>query len=177
MGDDMKKVYLIGYMGCGKSAIGKRLSYATRMPFYDMDTEIVRMTGMTIPQIFETYGEEYFRDMETEFLRTFRDEHCIIATGGGVAMRQENREIMRRTGLVFFLNAPFRDIWRRISTDRNRPVVQRSTRSELESLFTKRKPHYLHAAHFKVETERRSLRDITDYIAFQIGRLKGKQSK
>ena len=115
MGDDMKKVYLIGYMGCGKSAIGKRLSYATRMPFYDMDTEIVRMTGMTIPQIFETYGEEYFRDMETEFLRTFRDEHCIIATGGGVAMRQENREIMRRTGLVFFLNAPFRDIWRRIS--------------------------------------------------------------
>ena len=79
------------------------------------------MTGMTIPQIFETYGEEYFRDMETEFLRTFRDEYCIIATGGGVAMRQENREIMRRTGLVFFLNAPFRDIWRRISTDRNRP--------------------------------------------------------
>ena len=133
MGDDMKKVYLIGYMGCGKSAIGKRLSFATKMPFYDMDTEIVRMTGLTIPQIFEMYGEEYFREMETEFLRTFRDEYCIIATGGGVAMRKENREIMRKTGLVFFLNAPFRDIWRRISTDRNRPIVQRSTRTDLES--------------------------------------------
>ncbi len=173
MGDDMKKVYLIGYMGCGKSAIGKRLSFATKMPYYDMDTEIVRMTGLTIPQIFEMYGEERFREMETEFLRTFRDEFCIIATGGGVAMRKENREIMRKTGLVFFLNAPFRDIWRRISTDRNRPIVQRSTRSDLEQLFNNRKPHYLQGAHFKVETENRSLRDIVDYIAFQIGRLKG----
>ena len=91
MGDDMKKVYLIGYMGCGKSAIGKRLSFATKMPFYDMDTEIVRKTGMTIPQIFEKYGEEYFREMETEFLRTFRDEYCIIATGGGVAMRKRKQ--------------------------------------------------------------------------------------
>ena len=91
--------------------------------------------------------------METEFLRTFRDEFCIIATGGGVAMRKENREIMRKTGLVFFLNAPFRDIWRRISTDRNRPIVQRSTRAELEKLFNKRKPLYLQGAHFKVETE------------------------
>lgn len=89
-------------MGCGKSAIGKRLSFATKMPYYDMDTEIVRMTGLTIPQIFEMYGEERFREMETEFLRTFRDEFCIIATGGGVAMRKENREIMRETGLVFF---------------------------------------------------------------------------
>ena len=138
MGDDMKKVYLIGYMGCGKSAIGKRLSFATKMPYYDMDTEIVKKMGLTIPQIFEKYGEECFREMETEFLRTFRDEYCIIATGGGVAMRKENREIMRKTGLVFFLNAPFRDIWRRIATDRNRPIVQRSTRADLEKLFNKR---------------------------------------
>ena len=169
----MKKVYLVGYMGSGKSAIGKRLSFATKMPYYDMDNEIVRRTGLTIPQIFEMYGEEYFRELETEYLRSFRDEFCIISTGGGVAMRKENREIMRKTGLVFFLNAPFRDIWRRISTDRNRPIVQRSTRSDLEKLFNERKPHYLQSAHFKVETENRSLRDIMDYIAFQIGRLKG----
>ena len=173
MGDEMKKVYLIGYMGCGKSAIGKRLSFATKMPYYDMDSEIVKKMGMTIPEIFEKYGEERFREIETEFLRTFRDEFCIIATGGGVPMRKENREIMRRTGIVFFLNAPFRDIWRRIASDRNRPIVQRSTRMDLEKLFNERKPHYLHTAHFKVETENRSLRDIMDYIAFQIRRLKG----
>lgn len=169
----MKKVYLVGYMGCGKSAIGKRVSFAAKMPFYDMDTEIEKKMGLSIPEIFERYGEDYFRELETEFLRTFRDEHCIIATGGGVAMRKENREIMRATGLVFFLNAPFRDIWRRIATDRNRPIVQRSSREELEGLYNGRKPFYLKSAHFKVETERRSLRDITAYIAFQITRLRG----
>lgn len=169
----MRKVYLVGYMGCGKSAIGKRISFAAKLPFYDMDTEIEKKMGLSIPEIFERYGEAYFRELETEFLRSFRDEHCIIATGGGVAMRKENRDIMRATGLVFFLNAPFRDIWRRIATDRNRPIVQRSSRAELEALYNERKPYYLSSAHFKVETERRSLRDITTYIVFQITRLKG----
>lgn len=160
-------------MGSGKTAIGKRLSFATKIPFYDMDHEIEKKMGMSIPLIFEKYGEEYFRKLETEFLRSFRDEFCIISTGGGVPMRRENREIMRKTGLVFFLNAPFRDIWRRIANDKNRPIVQRSTREELEAIYKGRWPYYLKAAHFKVETERRSLREITDYIAFQIGRLKG----
>lgn len=168
----MKRVYLIGYMGCGKSAIGKRLSYLMRLPLYDMDHEIERRMGMTIPEIFEKYGEEYFRELETDFLRSFRDEFCIIATGGGVPMRAVNREIMKKTGLVFFLNAPFRDIWRRIASDKNRPVVQRSTRKELEDLYKERLPNYLSATHIKVETSRRSLRDITNYIAFQIRRLK-----
>ncbi len=59
----VKKVYLVGYMGCGKSAIGKRVSFATKLPFYDMDTEIVKKTGLTIPEIFEKHGEDYFREI------------------------------------------------------------------------------------------------------------------
>lgn len=172
MGDEMKKVYLIGYMGSGKSAIGRRLSYIVKMPFYDMDQEIVKKVGMSIADIFEVYGEEHFRDMETEFLQTFRDESCIIATGGGVPVRKVNRDIMRSTGLVFFLNAPFQNIWHRIAKLNKRPIVQRSTRAGLEKLYAERKPAYLNAAHFKVETKNRSLREITDYIAFQINRLK-----
>lgn len=172
MGDEMKKVYLIGYMGCGKSAIGRRLSYVVKMPFYDMDQEIVKKMGMSIAEIFETYGEERFREMETEFLQTFRDESCIIATGGGVPVRKVNRDIMRSTGLVFFLNAPFQNIWQRIAKPKKRPIVQRSTRAGLESLYEERKPAYLAAAHFKVETKNRTLREITDYISFQIYRLK-----
>jgi shikimate kinase len=168
----MKRIYLVGFMGSGKSAIGKRLGTLLNLPFYDMDHEIVDRTGMTIPQIFETYGEEGFREMETEFLRSFQDEFCIIATGGGVAMREENRSIMRRTGLVFYLNATFRDIWRRISTDSNRPIVQRSSRVDLEKLFHNRKAHYLQSAHFKVETTNRTLNEITQYIASQIIRLR-----
>lgn len=160
-------------MGCGKSAIGRRLSYFLKMPYYDMDQEIVRQQRMSIPEIFEKYGEAHFRKIETEFLRTFRDEACIIATGGGVAMNAENRKIMRRTGLVFFLDAKFEDIYVRIKNDKNRPIVQSSTKKELEDLYYSRRRFYREAGHIQVLTENRSLRQIVEYIAFQVNRLKG----
>ena len=169
----MRKVYLVGYMGSGKSAIGRRLSYFLRMPYYDMDKEIVRRERMTIPEIFEQKGEAYFRKIETEFLRGFRDEFCIISTGGGVAMNAENRKIMRETGLVLFLDATFPDIWKRIHKDKNRPIVQRSTKQELEDLFYQRRKYYKSAAHINIRTEGRTLRQIVEYAAFQITRLKG----
>lgn len=169
----MRKIYLVGFMGCGKSAIGRRLSYFLKMPYYDMDHEIVRQQGMSIPEIFEKYGETRFREIETEFLRTFRNERCIIATGGGVAMNEENRRIMRRTGLVFFLDATFEDIYNRIKNDKNRPIVQRSSKEELNELYQNRKKFYREAGHIQVLTENRSIRQIVEYIAFQVNRLKG----
>ncbi|MBK3494012.1 shikimate kinase [Viridibacillus sp. YIM B01967] len=169
----MRKVYLVGFMGSGKSAIGKRLSYYLKMPYYDMDQEIVRREKMTIPEIFEKYGEERFRQIETDFLRNFRDEFCIISTGGGVAMNPQNRKIMRKTGLVLFLDATFPDIWKRIHKDKNRPIVQRSTKQELEDLFYQRRKYYREATHITIRTEGRSLKQIVEYAAFQIKRLKG----
>lgn len=168
----MRKIYLVGFMGCGKSAIGRRLSYYLKMPYYDMDHEIVRQQGMTIPEMFEKYGEARFREIETEFLRTFRDEACIIATGGGVAIREENRKIMRRTGLVFFLDALFDDIYLRIRNDKNRPIVQTSTEQELKELYLYRRKFYREAGHIQVLTANRSLRQIVEYIGFQVNRLK-----
>ncbi|MEK4426161.1 shikimate kinase [Solibacillus sp. FSL K6-1523] len=168
----MRKIYLVGFMGCGKSAIGRRLSYYLKMPYYDMDHEIVRQQGMTIPEIFEKYGESRFREIETEFLRSFRDEACIIATGGGVAIREENRRIMRRTGLVFFLDALFDDIYMRIRNDKNRPIVQTSTEQELKELYLYRRKIYREAGHIQVLTANRSLRQIVEYIGFQVNRLK-----
>ena len=169
----MRKIYLVGFMGCGKSAIGRRLSYFLKMPYYDMDHEIVRQQGMSIPEIFEKYGEVRFREIETEFLKNFRDETCIIATGGGVAMKEENRKIMRRSGLVFFLDARFDDIYMRIKSDKNRPIVQKSTQQELEALYNNRRRFYREAGHIQVLTANRTLRQIVEYIAFQVNRLKG----
>ena len=168
----VKKIFLVGFMGSGKSAIGRRLSYYLKMPYYDMDHEIVRQQGMTIPEIFEKYGEAHFRQLETEFLRNFRNEACIIATGGGVAMKEENRKLMRRSGLVFFLDATFEDIYVRIRHDKNRPIVQRTSKGELEQLYNTRRKHYRESAHIQVLTEGRSLRNIVEYIAFQVNRLK-----
>lgn len=160
-------------MGCGKSALGRRLSYLLKMPYYDMDHEIVRQQGMTIPQIFEKYGEARFREIETEFLKNFRDEACIISTGGGVAVNAENRKIMRRSGLVFFLDATFEDIYIRIQHDPNRPIVQSSTKEELEKLYHYRRKFYREAGHIQVLTEGRTIRQILEYLVFQVKRLKG----
>ncbi|KGR78455.1 shikimate kinase [Ureibacillus manganicus] len=169
----MRKIYLVGFMGSGKSVIGRRLSFFLKLPYYDMDREIVKQQGMSIPEIFEKYGEEYFRKIETDFLRNFRDEACIISTGGGVALNEENRKIMRKTGLVFFLDAIFDDIYLRIKNDKNRPIVQKSTKNELEQLFFYRRKFYRSAGHIRVLTENRSIRQIVEYIAFQVNRLKG----
>ncbi|MFJ7731530.1 shikimate kinase [Lysinibacillus sp. NPDC097231] len=168
----MRKIYLVGFMGSGKSALGRRLSYLLKMPYYDMDHEIVRQQGMTIPQIFEKYGEARFREIETEFLKNFRDEACIISTGGGVAINAENRKIMRRSGLVFFLDATFEDIYKRIQHDVNRPIVQSSTKEELEKLYHYRRKFYREAGHIQVLTEGRTIRQILEYLVFQVKRLK-----
>ena len=169
----MKRIYLIGFMGCGKSAIGRRLSFLLKVPFYDMDKEIVRQTGKTIPEIFDEYGEEYFRELETQFLQNFHFDNCIISTGGGVAIREINRKIMRETGLVLFLDAPFKEIWRRIHKDANRPIVRNSSREQIEAMHKARYRYYKVAAHITIRTEFRTLRQITQYAAFQVNRLKG----
>lgn len=171
----MYKVYLVGFMGSGKSAVGRRLSYLLKMPYYDMDKEIVNKQKRTIPEIFEQEGEAYFRQLETDFLQNFRKESCIISTGGGVAMNEENVRIMRNTGLVLYLDATFNDIWMRIKNDKNRPIVQKSTREELEQLYNKRRRAYKKATHITIHTENRPLRQVTEYAGYQVNRLKGEQ--
>lgn len=168
----MKKIYLIGFMGSGKSAIGRRLSFLLKIPYYDMDKEIVRKVGMSIPEIFNQYGERFFRQQEQDFIKTFRDEWCIVSTGGGVAINPVNSKLMRQTGLVLFLDATFPDIWKRIHKDINRPIVQSSTKEELEKLYTMRKRFYKATSHITIRTESRTLRQITEYAAFQVNRLK-----
>lgn len=168
----MKKIYLIGFMGSGKSAIGRRLSFLLKIPYYDMDQEIVKKMGLSIPEIFEKHGEPFFRQQEHEFLKTFRDEWCIVSTGGGVAVNPSNSRLMRQTGLVLFLDATFPDIWKRISRDVNRPIVQASTREQLEVLYTTRKRFYKATTHITIRTDGRTLRQITEYAAFQVNRLK-----
>ncbi len=169
----MKRIYLVGFMGCGKSAVGRRLSFLLKMPYYDMDKEIARQMGMTVASIFESHGEAYFRELETQFLLTLKDEDCIVSTGGGVSMRDINRRIMRQTGLVLFLDAPFREIWRRIHKDPKRPIVVNSTKEQIEALYKTRYPQYKAVAHITIRTEFRTLRQITQYAAFQVNRLKG----
>lgn len=101
-------IYLIGMMGCGKTTKGRAAAKALKLPFYDTDKLVERALGISIPAIFEKYGEGRFRDAEQEALFSLEKEPCgIVSTGGGIVCRDENIRFMRRTGDVIWV---FRDI-------------------------------------------------------------------
>lgn len=140
-------IYLCGFMGCGKSTVGARLAKQLDCPFVDMDTYIEEQAGMTIPEIFSQLGEPHFRDLETQAIRELASRDGIIACGGGAMLREENARIAAEHGTVVYLDVPFAVCYRRIA-DSDRPIVQRSTREELEELYNKRKDVYrMHSTH------------------------------
>lgn len=134
-------IFLCGFMGCGKSTIGVRLAKKLGCPFTDMDTYIEEQAGMRIPEIFEQHGEPYFRDLETQAIRELATREGVIACGGGAMLREENARIAQESGIVLFLDVPFRMCYQRIATT-DRPIVRRSTRQELYDLYRKRRGIY-----------------------------------
>ena len=168
MGDEMKKVYLIGYMGCGKSAIGKRLSFATKIPYYDMDTEIVKKMGMTIPEIFEKYGEEHFRELETEFFARFVMNFVLLRRVEAFRCVKKTVKLCDGQALSFFLMHRFAIFGDGLQQIKNAQLSNVQHVRNLKSYLMNESHTIYRVAHFKVETENRSLRDIMDYIAFQI---------
>lgn len=134
-------IFLCGFMGCGKSTIGRRLAAQLNVPFTDMDDYIEQQAGMTIPEIFERFGEPHFRDLETQAVRELASREGVIACGGGAMLREENAKIAAESGRVLCLDVPFYVCYRRISTS-DRPIVRRSTREELQALYNSRRPVY-----------------------------------
>lgn len=122
-----KNVILIGYMGCGKSTIGCRLSYRLRMPFLDTDKQIEIRQNREISEIFALQGEQAFRDMETECLRHLLSDKCkyVVAVGGGLPIREENRELLKQLGTCIYLKATPDTIYERLKNDTSRPLLQR----------------------------------------------------
>ncbi|MBQ3135144.1 MAG: shikimate kinase [Oscillospiraceae bacterium] len=118
----MKNIVLIGMPGCGKSAVGRLLGEMLNMPLVDTDTMVEQEQGMTIPEIFEQFGEPAFRDMESRAAKTAAAmDGAVIATGGGMVLRQENMQALSGTGVVFFRDRAVADIAGQDMTDR--PLV------------------------------------------------------
>ncbi|MBQ2985313.1 MAG: shikimate kinase [Clostridia bacterium] len=134
-------IYLIGMMGSGKSELGAAAARILALPFYSTDDMVEQEAGMTITEIFERHGEEYFRDMESEILRKVsRLPFGVVATGGGIVLRQQNRELMRSTGKVLWLH---RDIAETAATldPSGRPLLKGGT-DALFSIYEQRLPLY-----------------------------------
>ena len=100
-------IVLCGFMGCGKSTVGKKLSQMTQMEFVDMDGYIEKRAGMKIPDIFEKHGEDFFRDLEHEAaVELSQRGGYVVATGGGVVLSLSNRRFLRRSGVCVYMAAP-----------------------------------------------------------------------
>ena len=159
-------IFLIGFMGSGKSAVSKRLSKALHMRAVEMDEEIEKAQGMTINEIFATKGEPYFREVETSYIRSLAElEPAVVSCGGGVPMRQENVEAMRKMGTIVLLDAAPATIFQRVRYSKNRPLLNGHMNvGYIASLMEKRSPFYKEAADLTICTDGKKLREITDEI-------------
>jgi thiamine-phosphate diphosphorylase len=135
------RVYLVGFMGCGKTAIGRRLAARLGVPFVDVDAEIERAAGLTVRALFEESGEPGFRQREAVFLAgTESLSDAVVATGGGAYIPEANRRAMRRLGRVVFLDVPFPVLSERLAEKTDRPLFH--SVEQAARLFAQRDPFY-----------------------------------
>lgn len=145
-----KNIILCGFMGCGKTTVGKELASRIFYDFVDMDERIEFVTGMSIPEIFAERGEEGFRELETKVLAELcRGEGQVLATGGGALIRERNVQLAQQNGTIVFVNSEFHLCYDRIKNS-DRPIVQRCTRDELEELFNQRLPVYRNTCNIEI---------------------------
>lgn len=163
----MGNVILIGFMGCGKTTVGLKLSYRLRQSVIDTDKEIEREEKRTISDIFATDGEAYFRQRETacleKMLQTTRDK--IISVGGGLPMLEENRKLLKQIGKVFYLRAKPETIYQRLKYDTTRPLLRGDNpEGKITELMAKRASFYEQTADVIIDVDNRDFEQIISLI-------------
>ncbi len=164
-------IFLTGFMGTGKSTIAEEISRQTKMAQMEMDEEIVKREGMSINDIFEKYGEAYFRDLESNLLIELESKAgMVVSCGGGVVMRRENVEHMRKSGGIILLTASAETIYRRVRNSKDRPILNDHMNVEfISGLMEKRREAYEAAADFIVETDGKTVLQICEKIREYMG--------
>lgn len=157
-----ENIFLIGFMGAGKSTIARNLKNTYGMRLIEMDEQIEAREGMRISRIFEVYGEAYFRRLETELLEGLqREDNTVVSCGGGVPMRPQNVEAMKKSGKVVYLSADAETIYKRVKNSHSRPLLEGNMNVDyIQSLLQQRMPKYLAAADVTVATDGRSADEI-----------------
>ncbi|MEP4076195.1 shikimate kinase [Haloferula sp.] len=159
-----KNIVLVGFMGCGKSTIGRKLEHLLGYPLVDTDQLIEQKTGTPVAEIFASRGEDYFRELEAAILHELAAPDAprrIISTGGGIVTRKRNRALIKQLGYVVWLQAPVDIILERTGRNRDRPLLNTDNpREKVESMLAERKPMYAAAADIEVETVGLDAREI-----------------
>jgi shikimate kinase len=149
-----RNIVLIGFMGAGKSSVGRDLAHHYKFRFLDTDSMIRQKYGKSIPEIFAQLGEETFRaDEHAALLHLQRARGIVLATGGGIILRPENHPLLKNIGYVVWLTADEETIWNRVGLNPNRPLLQtENPRETISRLLEYRSPFYQEAADLKVNT-------------------------
>ncbi|HEY3859870.1 MAG TPA: shikimate kinase AroK [Gammaproteobacteria bacterium] len=167
-----RRLFLIGPMGAGKTAIGRELARQLKLEFVDADQEIERRTGADIALIFEKEGEAGFRKREREIIAELTQrEGLVLATGGGAVLDPANREALKSRGLVIYLKASVDAQAARTAQNRNRPLLETEDRqARLQQLFEVRAPLYEDLAELTVDTDSGQVKQISQRIITELGR-------
>ncbi len=162
----MKNIILTGFMGTGKTAVGRELSRLLNIRLVDVDSEIEDSRKMKITDIFKNFGEPFFRDIETEMIRKLAHaKNAVISTGGGAVLREENMEALRATGVVFCLYADPETIIARIGSSNDRPLLAvEDPLAKIKELLHARMPFYEKAG-IMIDTNGRTPLEVAEEIA------------
>lgn len=161
----MPNIILVGFMGTGKTSVGRRLSHRLGMTYVDTDEIIEKTTGRCITDIFVHKGESYFRELESEAVHQVSglDKH-VISTGGGVVLRTENLAMLKRNGVVFCLSATSEEIWARVKNETHRPLLKAPDPVEkIREMLKARQAHYA-LADYTIQTDGVPIEQVTDEI-------------
>ncbi|MGL4913480.1 MAG: shikimate kinase [Romboutsia sp.] len=167
------KIVLIGFMGTGKTVVGKKLSDKLNMKFIDMDDEIEKLQKKSINDIFREYGEEYFRRLETNLLKELLHyEDVIISTGGGIVTSDENLKILKGENKVIFLDGNVETIQKNVSGEINkRPLLKESKNipQTIETLLEKRYYKYNSVCDIKIDINDKNIQEVVSETLVSIG--------
>lgn len=159
----MKSIYLVGFMGSGKSTIGRLLAEKLNLNYLDTDEEIELKAQKKIKEIFAEDGESVFRDLEHQILKSTSTNNYVISTGGGIIEREENRQWLNDKQVVY-LKTSWETVNKRLKSDRNRPIWQDETRDK-QDLLVNREPKYQQVSTATIETDRYSVKQIVDQLS------------
>lgn len=163
-------IFLIGFMGCGKSTVAAKLNRMYGMNVVEMDQMIEKEQHLSIPEIFERYGEEHFRNLESELLKKIQlGSNQVVSCGGGVVLREQNVAEMKKNGRIVLLTAKPENVLKRVKGNDDRPILKgKKNVQDIAELMEKRREKYEAAADFVVATDDKQVRAICEEIMQKI---------